>query len=94
MASKVREQMSYSGAARIMPKPKVVDSHLTRDEKLMDLLSTYYPVTIEQDRDYSERLTWCLEHCQNKFRDIKMPQGRVWYFQNEQDALIFAMKWS
>ena len=86
--------MSYSGAARIMPKPKVMDSHLTQDERLMDLLSTYYPGTGEDEGDYSERLTWCLEHCQNKFRDIRMVKGRVWYFQNEQDATMFALKWS
>lgn len=79
---------------RIMPRPRVFDSHLTQDEKLMDLLSTYYPVTIEREDDYSEKLTWCLEHCQNKFRDIKMTTGRVWYFQNEQDASLFALKWS
>ncbi len=86
--------MSYSGAARIMPKPKVADSHLTRDEKLMDLLATYHPVTLTEEGNYSERLTWCLEHCQSKFRDIKMSDSRVWYFQNEQDASMFALKWS
>ena len=80
--------------AKIMPKPKAVDSHLTQDERLMDLLSTYHPVSLDQDRNYAERLTWCLEHCQHKFRDIKMGTGRVWYFQNEQDATMFAMKWS
>ena len=86
--------MSYSGPARIMPKPKATDSHLTQDDRLMSLLYTYHPVTLEDDSNYSERLTWCLEHCQNKFRDIKLTQGRVWYFQNEQDASMFALKWS
>ena len=86
--------MSYSGAARIMPKPKVIDSHLTQDERLMELLETYHPVTLKEEGNYSERLTWCLEHCQSKFRDITMSQGRVWYFQNEQDASMFALKWS
>ena len=86
--------MSFNYVPRIMPKPKVVDSHLTQDERLMDLLATYYPVTINNEENYSEKLTWCLEHCQNKFRDIKMAKGRVWYFQNEQDASMFALKWS
>jgi len=79
---------------KIMPKPRVIDSTLTQDERLMDLLSTYYPVTLPDEGDYSARLTWCLEHCQNKFRDIRMVKGRVWYFQNEQDASMFALKWS
>ena len=86
--------MSYHGAARMMAKPKIMDSHLTQDERLMNLLATYHPVMLEDEGDYSERLTWCLEHCQNKFRDIRMTKGRVWYFQNEQDATMFAMKWS
>jgi hypothetical protein len=79
---------------RIMATPKVVDSHLTRDEKLMELLETYYPVSLIDEGNYSERLTWCLEHCQNKFRDIKLSKSRVWYFQNEEDATLFAMKWA
>jgi hypothetical protein len=79
---------------RIMASTKVVDSHLTRDEKLMELLETYYPVSLIDEGNYSERLTWCLEHCQNKFRDIKLSKSRVWYFQNEEDATLFAMKWA
>ena len=79
---------------RIMATPKVVDSHLTKDEKLMELLSTYHPVSLIDEGNYSERLTWCLEHCQNKFRDIKLARSRVWYFQNEEDATLFAMKWA
>lgn len=79
---------------RITARPRIVDDPITKDEKLMDLLSTYYPVKLDDEGDYSQRLTWCLEHCQNKFRDIKMAYGRVWYFQNEQDASMFALKWS
>ena len=86
--------MSFNAVPRMTAKPKVTDSHLTRDEKLMDLLASYHPVTLEDEDNYSEKLTWCLEYCQGKFRDIKMTQNRVWYFQNEQDATMFAMKWS
>lgn len=86
--------MSYNGIASIMSTSKSVDNHLTKDEKLMSLLATYYPVTLEEEGNYSERLSWCLEHCQNKFRDIKLSNSRVWYFQNEQDASLFALKWS
>jgi hypothetical protein len=79
---------------RIMPRPKVIDDPITKDERLMDLLATYHPVVLDEEGNYSERLTWCLEHCQSKFRDIKMTKGRVWFFQNEKDATMFAMKWS
>jgi len=79
---------------RIMPRPRVIDDPITKDERLMDLLATYHPVALSDDRDYSERLTWCLEHCQSKFRDIQMVKGRVWFFQNEKDATMFAIKWS
>jgi hypothetical protein len=44
---------------------------------------------------FPEKLTWCLENCQNKFRDLAEGNGyRAWYFENEQDATMFAMKWS
>ena len=79
---------------RIMPRPKVIDDPITKDKRLMDLLATYHPVVLDEEENYSERLTWCLEHCQSKFRDIKMTKGRVWFFQNEKDATMFAMKWS
>lgn len=79
---------------RIMPRPKAIDDPIIKDERLMDLLATYYPVTLDEEENYSERLTWCLEHCQGKFRDIKMAKGRVWFFQNEKDATMFAIKWS
>lgn len=70
------------------------ENELRSDERLMDLLQTYFPVHIDNDIEFSEKLTWCLEHCQSKFRDISEQNGRAWYFQNEQDALIFAMKWA
>ena len=85
--------MSFNYVPRMMSKPRVADNHLSRDEKLMDLLSTYHPVTLSEEGNYSERLTWCLEHCQSKFRDIKSVDGMDWYFENEQDAMMFAMKW-
>ncbi len=66
---------------------------LPQDERLMKLLSTYHPVKL-QDQDFPEKLTWCLEHCQNKFRDLNIDGYRVWYFENESDATMFALKWS
>jgi hypothetical protein len=47
-----------------------------------------------KDDDFAEKLTWCLENCQHKFRDLSDSNGRAWYFQNEQDATMFAMKWA
>ncbi len=78
-----------------VPIIKASRSHtLADDERLMELLATYYPVSLDEDNNYSEKLTWCLEHCQNKFRDIRHTTNRVWYFQNEHDASMFAMRWS
>lgn len=67
---------------------------LLEDDHLMKILEAYYVVRLEEDDNYSGKLTWCLEHCQNKFRDIRESKCRAWYFQNEQDASMFAMKWS
>ena len=78
-----------------VPLIKAANSHtLADDERLMDLLSTYHAIALDEDDDYSAKLTWCLEHCQNKFRDIRHTKSRVWYFQNEHDATMFAMRWA
>lgn len=68
---------------------------MMQDTKLMEILKDYFVVRVkEEDGDFNPKLIWCLEHCQSKFRDIKENEGRAWYFQNEQDATMFAMKWS
>ena len=69
------------------------EEHLKVDDRLMSLLGSYHAIVL-QDDDFSEKLTWCLENCQNKFRDLSDPNGRAWYFQNEQDATLFAMRWA
>ena len=69
------------------------EEHLKVDQRLMQLLESYHAITLRDD-DFSEKLTWCLENCQSKFRDLSDPNGRAWYFQNEQDATMFAMKWA
>lgn len=73
---------------------KKVGSMLLEDDKLMSILNNYHIVRLENDDDFNEKLTWCMEHCQSKFRDIRESNCRAWYFQNEQDASMFAMKWS
>jgi len=61
--------------------------------ELVNALKNYHPVHLE-DNEFNQKLTWCLEHCQNKFRDLSDSNGRTWYFENEQDAMMFAIKWS
>ena len=64
------------------------------DEQIMEALKDYHVVKLESDESYNDKLTWCLEHCQNKFRDFRGNDCRAWYFKEEQDAMMFAMKWS
>lgn len=67
---------------------------LNKHSKLMDLLSTYHRVCLKNNDLWAEKLTWCLENCQSKFRDMPKGDEVHWYFQNEQDAALFAMKWA
>ena len=69
------------------------EDHLKIDQRLTELLNSYHAIVLRDD-DFSQKLTWCLENCQDKFRDLSDPNGRAWYFQNEQDAAMFAMKWA
>ena len=69
------------------------DHQLASDEKLMALLKTYTPVKLP-DTVFPLKLTWCLENCQSKFRDISTNGDRVWYFELEGDATLFALKWA
>lgn len=74
---------------------KKVGAVLMSDERLMTILKDYYVVRMDDDDEhFNEKLTWCMEHCQNKFRDIRESNCRAWYFQNEQDASMFAMRWA
>jgi hypothetical protein len=70
---------------------------LSNHDQLKKLLETYHkvhlPKSISSDI-YGDVLTWCLEHSQGKFRDLKEGDGMDWYFEIEQDATMFALKWS
>jgi hypothetical protein len=81
--------MSYSGAAMISPLRRAKP-----DKDILEALQDYHVVRLEGDADYNAKLVWCLEHCQNKFRDFREDERRAWYFKDEQDAMMFAMKWS
>lgn len=67
---------------------------LSHDERLFALLQTYHHIATYQDYNFKEKLIWCLENCQGKFRDIKTSDHRTWYFENEKDAALFALKWA
>ena len=67
---------------------------LKKHDDLMTLLDSYHKVHLLDNDSYPEKLTWCFQFCQGKFRDIKHGDGMYWYFQNEEDASMFALKWS
>lgn len=62
------------------------------NEELMAVLEDYHVVKVE-DSEFNTKLVWCLEHCQKKFRDLSDRNCRAWYFECEQDAIMFAMRW-
>jgi len=84
----------YSMRTSTIFKAVKAEHDLRADDRLMSLLESYHAVVVENDIEFPEKLTWCLEHCQNKFRDLAHPDGRVWYFENKYDATMFAMKWA
>ena len=53
-----------------------MEEHLKVDQRLVQLLESYHAIVIE-DTDFAEKLTWCLENCQNKFRDLNNSNGRA-----------------
>lgn len=70
---------------------------LSKHDRLMELLETYHKVHLSANpgsENYGDTLSWCLEHCKGKFRDIKHGDGLDWYFENEEDAAVFALKWA
>lgn len=75
-------------------KSAPTDFRLSHDERLIALLQTYHHIATYRDHDFNEKLVWCLEHCQDKFRDIQTSDHRIWYFENEKDAALFALKWA
>jgi hypothetical protein len=88
--------------SRAIPMMKAADQSmrswfsedLKKHDQLMNLLQTYHKVQLSDNERYPEKLTWCLEKCQGKFRDIKHGDGMLWYFELEVDATMFALKWT
>lgn len=63
------------------------------DDKLMSMLRNFHCVKL-QDDNFSDKLSWCLKNCKHKFRDLSQHEYRSWYFENSDDAALFALKWS
>jgi hypothetical protein len=68
-------------------------NELTAHAKLIEFLSTWQKIQLP-DVLYVEKLCWCLENCQDKFSELPTDPSRIWYFQNDQDAAMFTLKWS
>jgi hypothetical protein len=90
--------MTFNTVPRItggLIRAKKAEHDLPQDDRLMQVLENFHVIHLDNDNMFSEKLTWCLENCQNKFRDLAEGNGcRAWYFQNPEDAMMFAMKWS
>ena len=69
-----------------------IDSSLT----LKKVLTTFYkvPNIPEDDELFADHLRWCLEHCNGQFMDVRQQGARIWFFEFEQDAIMFSLKWS
>ena len=63
------------------------------EDKLHSLLKDYHMVVLK-DSERSPKLSWCLDNCKHKFRDMSYQNERAWYFESEEDAMMFALKWS
>jgi hypothetical protein len=89
------------GMRKIVPMMKAANQtmrawyseDLKKHDQLMALLNTYHKVQLNDNENYPEKLAWCLEHCRDKFRDIKHGDGMQWYFKREEDATMFALRW-
>lgn len=73
------------------------DRVLENDNRLMKFLKSYHKVSLKEkdSKEFAEMLCWCLEKCEGKFRDIPNMRynRRDWYFEYENDAILFALKW-
>jgi hypothetical protein len=100
MASKVRQIMGSSVPmmrAANQSMRAYYSADLSKHDRLMELLETYYKVHLRSEgssENYGDMLSWCLENSQGKFRDLRHGDGMDWYFEHEEDATVFALKWT
>ncbi len=83
----------YEARTSTIFKAIKAENDLKVHDPLMEILESYTMIVLPDD-EFAEKLTWCLENCKNKFRDLSVADGRAWYFQNDQDAMMFSMKWA
>ena len=62
-------------------------------DQLLLFLENYHKVLITNYDEYPQKLVWCLEHAQGKFRDLNTGAGVCWCFEKEHDASLFALMW-
>lgn len=86
-------RVPYEARTSTILKAINAENDLKVHDPLMEILESYTMIVLPDD-EFAEKLTWCLENCTNKFRDLSVAEGRAWYFQNDQDAMIFSMKWA
>ncbi len=42
-----------------------------------------------------QRFAWCKQHCQDDYRGGMFQRDQtVWHFKSQQDAVLFALRWS
>jgi hypothetical protein len=64
------------------------------DAELINLLAAWTRILVRHSRaDYNTCLIWCLQHSQGRFIDRQYDNDRLWYFENEKDAVLFAMQY-
>lgn len=86
-------RVPYESSTTAIMRAIKAENHLKVHDPLMEILESYTMIVLP-DEDFPEKLTWCLENCKDKFRDLSVAEGRAWYFQNDQDAMMFSMKWA
>jgi len=69
---------------------------IDNDDRLRQQLFNWHHINSDSaDYSYTEQLDWCLKHCQGQFRDFPTSRtGRMWFFENDKDATMFAMRWA
>jgi hypothetical protein len=77
-----------------MKAQQMTPETMQKHDKLIELLSHYHSVPTKHSDDYEDKLCWCLEHCEGKFRDMIRNDVRYWYFEKENDATLFALKYA
>jgi len=68
-------------------------NNLSTTDAPIEFLDNYYSIQTLDDTLYNEKLSWCFENSQGRFRDQRRFESRIWYFEKELDATMFVIKW-